>query len=159
MSGDGQGASIAADRLRSQNSRSGSCMAPLQMGNHMTLKALVLPLLLAASISALTGCAGTPPPRQALDSAEAGIELARKLGAQEHAATELARAVQRLDEAHAASSMRDQEDAARLAREAELDARLAQELARAAVAREDVRRLTDENARLRRDLLGQGGAR
>lgn len=112
--------------------------------------------LLAA---ALSGCASTPPPRQALERAEADIARARELGAQDYAPVELGRAEQRLDEAHAAVAGHDYQDAERLALAAELEARLAQERSRVAVGREEVRRRSEENARLRRELLGQGGGR
>ena len=68
------------------------------------------------------------------------------------------RARQRLGEADAAFAQREYKDADRLASHALLEAQLAQYRSRAATQREEVRRRSEENARLRRELLGQGGA-
>ncbi len=105
----------------------------------------------------LAGCATTPPPRSTLDAAQTGIEQALALGARDYAPMELARAQQRLGDAETAFGGRDYADADRLASHALLEAQLAQYRSRAATGREEVRRRTEENARLRRELLGEGG--
>ena len=108
---------------------------------------------------ALAGCAATPPPRDALDAAEASIAQARHLGAADYAPVELGRAQQRLDAAEIAVAERDYSAADRLAGQAVMEAQLAQFRSRAATGREEVRRRSEENIRLKRELLGQGGAR
>lgn len=108
---------------------------------------------------ALSGCAATPPPRDALDAAEASITQARHLGAADYAPVELGRAQQRLDAAETAVAERDYSAADRLAGQAVVEAQLAQFRSRAATGREEVRRRSEENIRLKRELLGQGGAR
>lgn len=120
----------------------------------MTRIAFILPF-----VALLAACASTPPPRTALDAAELAIEDARRLGAQDYAPVELGRAAQRLSAAGAAFAERDYAAAQRHAAQAELEAQLAQYRSRAATGREEVRRRTDENARLRRELLGEGGVR
>ncbi len=116
-------------------------------------------LRFAALIGALllAGCATTPPPRTALEAAQTGIEQASTLGARDYAPMELARAQQRLGDAEVAFGERKYADADRLASHALLEAQLAQYRSRAATGREEVRRRNEENARLRRELLGQGG--
>lgn len=121
----------------------------------MTRIAFVLPVAFAL----LAACASAPPPRTALDAAELAIEAARRLGAQDYAPVELNRAGQRLSAAGSAFAERDYAAAQRHAAQAELEAQLAQYRSRAATGREEVRRRIDENARLRRELLGEGGAR
>lgn len=121
----------------------------------MTRSVFIVPVVFAF----LAACASTPPPRTALDAAELAIENARKLGAQDYAPVELGRATQRLASAGAAFAERDYAAADRDATQAELEAQLAQYRSRAATGREEVRRRTDENARLRRELLGDGGSR
>ena len=121
----------------------------------MTRIAFVLPV----AVALLAACASTPPPRGALDAADLAIENARKLGAQDYAPVELGRAEQRLTAADAAFAGRDYAAAQLHAAQAELEAQLAQYRSRAATGREEVRRRIDENARLRRELLGEGGVR
>ncbi|MCX7556521.1 DUF4398 domain-containing protein [Xanthomonadaceae bacterium JHOS43] len=121
----------------------------------MTRIAFVFPLLFAF----LAACASTPPPRTALEVAERAIDEARRLGAQDYAPVELSRAAQRLAAAGEAFSERDYAAAGRHAGQAELEAQLAQLRSRAATGREEVRRRVDENARLRRELLGADSIR
>ena len=116
---------------------------------------LATPLLIAMLL--LVGCASTPPPRTALNSAETAIDEARRLGAPDYAPVELGRAVRRLAAAGVAFSERDYAAAERYAVQADLEAQLAQYRSRAAAGREAVRQRTDENARLRVELLGEGG--
>ncbi len=124
----------------------------------MTACAARLPIAALLGALALGGCAGTPPPRLALEAAQVGIEQAQTVGARDYAPMELARARQRLGEADAAFAQREYKEADRLASHALLEAQLAQYRSRAATQREEVRRRSEENARLRRELLGQGGA-
>lgn len=128
---------------------------PLFGLHDMTRIAFVLPVVFAF----LAACASAPPPREALDAVELAIEDARKLGAQDYAPVELGRATQRMTAADAAFAGRDYALAQQHAAQAELEAQLAQHRSRAATGREEVRRRTDENARLRRELLGEGDVR
>lgn len=132
---------------------------PIDGLNHMTTcppRFFALALVAALTLGA---CASTPPPRVALDAAALGIDQAAALRAGDYAPVELARARERLVAAEAAFIERDYADADRLASHALMEAQLAQYRSRAATAREEVRRRTEENARLRRELLGQGGTR
>lgn len=108
------------------------------------------------AISWLAGCASTPPPRGLLDGAERAIAEAREARAEDHAAVDLGRAHERLAAARGAMAERDYDLAAQYAQQAEVDARLAQQRSRAAVGRAEIQRRSEENARLRRDLLGEG---
>ncbi|HET9048763.1 MAG TPA: DUF4398 domain-containing protein [Chiayiivirga sp.] len=107
----------------------------------------------------LIGCATTPPSRAGLDSLHDQIADARDLGAQSYAPVELNRASQLLAAAEAAFSERDYDVSDRNAARAELEVQLAQARSRAATLREKVRELSDENQRLRRELLGEGTLR
>ena len=102
----------------------------------------------------LAGCASAPPPLGLLDDAGAAVEAARGAKADEYAAVELGQAEEQLAAARLAMDERDYADARRLAELAELNAELAGARSRAAVGRLKVRAGTDENARLRRELLG-----
>ena len=115
------------------------------------------PILVLTAISLLAGCASTPPPRGLLDGAERAIADARSAQAQDFAPVELGDAQKRVSAARAAMAERDYDLAAQYALQAELDARLAQTRSEAARGREEIKRRTDENARLRRELLGEGG--
>jgi hypothetical protein len=108
---------------------------------------LVLGLMLA-------GCASAPPPTGLLDDAGQAVESARAAQADEYAPVELGRAEEQLAAARLAMDERDYAQARDLAEMAELDAELAKARSRAASGREKVRAGTDENARLRRELLG-----
>lgn len=83
---------------------------------------------------------------------------AEALDAGTWAPVELGRARQRLDAAEEAFARRDYPKAEQGAQLALLEARLAQYRSRAAALREQVERGTDENQRLRRELLGGEGA-
>ena len=148
-----ESAIAAGARGRQNATHPGRCTMPLFGLHDMTRIAFVLPVAFAF----LVACAGTPPPREALDAAELAIEDARRLGAQDYAPVELERATQRMTAADAAFAGRDYAMAQQYAAQAELEAQLAQYRSRAATGREEVRRRIDENARLRRELLGAGG--
>lgn len=108
------------------------------------------------AISWLAGCASTPPPRGVLDAAERAIADARSAAAEDHAAVDLGRAHERLAAARGAMAERDYDLAAQYAQQAEVDARLAEQRSRAAVGRAEIQRRSEENARMRRELLGEG---
>lgn len=109
------------------------------------------------AITGIAGCAGTPPPRGLLDGADRAIGDARSARAEDHAPVELGHAQERLAAARAAMAERDYDAAARYAQQSEVDARLAELRSRAAEGREQIQQRSAENARLRRDLLGEGG--
>lgn len=112
------------------------------------------PLLAALLVSA---CATTPPPLAELAEAEAEIDRARRAEAAELAPVELRFAQDKLARARAASEGRDYKSAAALAAEAMVDAELAAAKSAEARARRAVQEKVDDNARLRRELLGEGG--
>lgn len=108
---------------------------------------LVLGLLLG-------GCASAPPPVDLLDDAGQAVASARAVQADEYAAVELGQAEERLADARLAMDERDYAQARDLAEQAELHAELAAARSRAAAGRAQVKAASDENARLRRQLLG-----
>jgi hypothetical protein len=112
---------------------------------------------LFALLTPLAALSATPPPDY-FGPAQAAISQARALEAEDYAPVELARAERKLSDARAALSARKKKDAALLAQQAELEALVAQARARAGAARAQVSRKTEENARLRVELLGEGGA-
>lgn len=112
--------------------------------------------VVAVVILGLAGCASTPPPRGLLDGAERAISDAREAQAEDHSAVELGRAQERLAAARSAMAERDYDQAAVYATQAEVDARLAEVRSRSATGRAEIQRRSEENARLRRDLLGEG---
>jgi hypothetical protein len=114
-------------------------------------------ILVLTTMSLLAGCASTPPPRGLLDGAQRAIADARSAQAQDFAPVELGHAQERVSAARAAMAERDYDLAAQYSLQAELDARLAQTRSEAARGREEIKRRTDENARLRGELLGEGG--
>lgn len=124
---------------------------PARKARHLGLS------LALAAMSLLAACASTPPPRGLLDGAERAIADARSAQAEDFAPVELGHAQERFAAARVAMSERDYEAAAQYALQAEVDARLAQTRSQAASGREEIKRRTDENARLRRELLGEGG--
>jgi hypothetical protein len=109
--------------------------------------ALVLGLTLA-------GCASAPPPVGLLDAAGQAVAAARSAQADEYAAVELGQAEERLADARLAMDERDYAQTRELAEQAELHADLAAARSRAAAGRAQVKAASDENARLRRQLLG-----
>lgn len=113
---------------------------------------------LIAVVALLAGCATAPPPLTELADARAEVERARAAGAGASAPVELRFAEDKLGAAQAASADRDYALAGSLATQAEVDAELASAKARAARARNAVREKTDDNARLRRELLTEEGA-
>jgi hypothetical protein len=112
-------------------------------------------VLLAVAL-VLAGCASTPPPTGLLNGAESAVAEAREVGADDYAPVELGFAEERLAAARQAMAERDYELAREQAQAATLEASLAQARSRAALGRAAVRRQSDENARLRRELLSEG---
>lgn len=104
----------------------------------------------------LAGCASTPPPIGLLDEAQNAIREAREARADDFSPVELGFAEEALAAAKLGMEQRDYDVARRNAMRAELNATLAAARSRAAAGREAVRRHTAENARLRRELLGEG---
>ena len=102
----------------------------------------------------LAGCASAPPPVGLLEDAGQAVASARAAKADEYAAVELGQAEERLADARLAMDERDYAQARELAEQAELHADLAAARSRAAVGRAQVKAAGEENARLRRELLG-----
>jgi len=105
------------------------------------------------TVLALSACASTPPPRTELDQARQALrqaEPARGLDA-------YAIAEARLRLAEAAFAKRDYTQAAQLADEARLAAQVAEARQLAGERRRAVEDQTGQNARLRAELLGEGG--
>ena len=105
----------------------------------------------------LSACASAPPPRMALDRAQDAIAEANGMRASDYAPVEFDAAVAQMREAEAHYAKRDTRDADAAASRAEVNADLAIAKTRAARARATVQQKTDENARLRRELLGDAG--
>jgi hypothetical protein len=105
----------------------------------------------------LSACASAPPPLAELEDAGAEVARARAGGAAASAPVELRFAESKLSQAREANDDRDYRSAALLAAQATVDAELAAAKARAARARAATRERTEANARLRADLLDEGG--
>jgi hypothetical protein len=112
---------------------------------------------LAGLALALGGCATAPPPLAELDDASAEVARARAAGAAASAPVELRFAEGKLAQAREANDDRDYRSAALLAAQATVDAELAAAKARAARARAATRERTEANAKLRGELLDEGG--
>jgi hypothetical protein len=121
---------------------------------HASLPGFALIALIALM---LAGCASAPPPTGLLNGAAAAIAAAREAGADEYAAVDLGFAEEKLAQARMAMDERDYSEASALAELAELNAEVAAARSRAASGRQEVRRQTEANARLRRELLDDGG--
>ena len=107
----------------------------------------------------LAGCASTPPPTAELAAAESAVAEAAGGSAGDFAPVELGFARDKLAAAQAAVEAREYERARSAAAQAQADAELALAKSRAAQARAEVQRRSEENAALRRDLLGEEGRR
>jgi hypothetical protein len=82
------------------------------------------------------GCASTPAPTAALQSAQQAIDDADRAQASQHAAQDLSEARTKLASAKSAADKRDMDEAARLAEEARVDAELASARTAAAKAKD-----------------------
>lgn len=107
------------------------------------------------ALLAFTGGCASNPPLGALDVAEARILAAREARARQYSPDELDRADRLLAAARAAIEEREYRDAERLAERAEVEAELALVRAQHAMAEAEVARKREENADLRRRLLGE----
>ena len=106
----------------------------------------------------LAGCASAPPPIGLLDEADTAIAAAREARADDFAPVELGFAEEKLAAARISMQERDYDAARTQAGQAELNATLAGARSRAATGRAAVKQQTEENARLRRELLdGENG--
>ena len=105
----------------------------------------------------LAGCATAPPPMRELADADQAVRAARDAGAATFAPVELRFAEDKLGRARAASEAEDYAEAGTLARQALVDSELAAAKASAGKARAEVQARSEDNARLRRELLGDGG--
>ncbi|MDX2298468.1 MAG: DUF4398 domain-containing protein [Xanthomonadaceae bacterium] len=106
---------------------------------------------------AIAGCASVPPPLSELSAAEARIATARELRAARYAQADLDAAESKLQLARTAIDAKDYDLANQQIEQAQAGAELAAAKAREAQAREQVRRKTEDNARLRRQLAVGGG--
>jgi F0F1-type ATP synthase membrane subunit b/b' len=96
------------------------------LGGHRAGAATAAPFVAALGASLLfAGCASTPPPTAALQSAQQAIDDAERNQASAHAPEQLSEAHTKLASAKAAVDSRHMDEAARLAEEARADAELA----------------------------------
>ena len=122
----------------------------------MTASRAKIHCLLAVSC-AIAGCASVPPPLSELSAAEARIATARELRAARYAQADLDAAESKLQLARTAIDAKDYDLANQQIEQVQAGAELAAAKAREAQAREQVRRKTEDNARLRRQLAVGGG--
>jgi hypothetical protein len=113
---------------------------------------LILPLLIM-----LGGCAQPRLPLAEIDEAAQAIAAARAADAVAHAPIEVRFAEERLAAARQAAEDKDGARAAMMAEQAVVNAELAMAKARAARIRAEVQSRSEQNALLRRELLGEGG--
>jgi hypothetical protein len=116
--------------------------------------ALVLPFLMI-----LAGCAQPRLPLAEIDEAAQAVAAALAAEAHLHAPMEVRFAEERLAAARQAADARDGARAGMLAEQAVVNAELAMAKARAARLRAEVQARSEQNAHLRRELLGEGGRR
>lgn len=86
---------------------------------------LIKATALSAAVSVLAGC-GIAPPKSEIAYAEATLQSARNIGANEYAAVELERAKNKLQQAKSEMKEGNNEEALRLANEATAEGNLAQ---------------------------------
>jgi hypothetical protein len=104
----------------------------------------------------LGGCASTPPPVGMLGDAERAVAAAQAARADDYAPVELGMAQEQLADARLAMQEGDYAVARGQAEQAEVNAALAAARSRAAAGRAAVQAQSEENQRLRRELLGTG---
>jgi hypothetical protein len=104
-------------------------------------------LLFVAFVAA--GCAGTPPPTEKVEVAEAAVRQADTRGAGEEAALELRLARDKLERARVAMADERYVTARRLAEQAQVDALLAEAKSQSAAALESAREMRDSIESLR----------
>ncbi len=115
---------------------------------------MILPLLII-----LAGCAPTRLPLAEIDEAAQALAAARAAESALHAPMEMRFAEERLAAARQAAEDKDGARAAMMAEQALVNAELAMTKARAARIRAEVQDKSEQNALLRRELLGEGGRR
>lgn len=98
---------------------------------------------------ALSGCATTPPPDNAMNQAQVQLQAARDAGAADYDPVDLGFAQSKFQQAQNAMASRKYDDAAVLADEARADAELARAKARLAAARAQIQSKTAANQQLR----------
>lgn len=105
----------------------------------------------AAAIVLMAGCASTSAPTEQMAVSRAAVSNAMSAGGNQFAPVQLKSALDKMDAAERAMTVKDYELALRLAEQAEVDAKLAAEMARSAKAlqaadavQEDIRVLRQE---------------
>lgn len=109
-------------------------MSNIHIRNTTALKTGIGLLILAASATLMTSCAGTPPTAQMALSSEA-VDSATNAGGGVAAPVEMQSARQKLDQAKRAMAEHEYDKAKVLARDAQVDAQLAEAKADSAKAR------------------------
>lgn len=111
-----------------------------------------IPVLLAAGMLSLAGCASTPPRVDEIAAAEQAIRNAEGSNAGAHAPAELRRAREKLARARAAQEDHEAETAEMWAEQALVDAQLAEQIAEARKAEKLAQEIADGVNALRREL-------
>jgi hypothetical protein len=101
-----------------------------------------------------TGCAGTPPAKEEIASAETLVQRAEQQGAGQYAPRPLREAKDKIEKARSEVNDDDYKSAMRLAEEAEADARLAAVEADRGKTAESVEEMTRTLQALENDLRG-----
>lgn len=109
--------------------------------------------LAAASLLTLAACASTPPPTDALTSAENAIKRAEEARVADYASLELKNARDKLVAARDAVTREDMVGAERLAQQAKVDAELATAKAESAKAQAAIDEMRKGNEALRQEAL------
>lgn len=122
----------------------------------MTFSRSKIHLPCIATLLLLAACASAPVPNGNVERSATLVQGALAAEAEIYAPVELRFAQERVAQARAAIESGDDKRAARLAAQAEADAELAMARARVAKLRAIADAQAAENARLRRELLGEG---
>lgn len=113
---------------------------------------------LLPALALLSACASVPAPQLELDRARSALAAAEAAGAAESAPVDLRLAREEVDGASSLIAARKNEQAQRLLIIAEARAELASAKSAGARLRAEVQVKEQDNAQLRRELLGEGGA-
>jgi hypothetical protein len=111
---------------------------------------------LLPALALLTACASVPAPQLELDRARSALAAAEAAGAAESAPVDLRLAREEVDGASSLIAARKNEQAQRLLIIAEARAELASAKSAGARLRAEVQAKEQDNAQLRRELLGEG---